>query len=906
MSTFTVDSIVRLAPRIAGWPTGEVDRRLGNELAEALGWTSQGARLGPVVSVDNLEWLTQGIVGSQPALVLAAGRNRVSQDSVDAAALFAYHASVEWGFVTSPLETVVFNSHWIKDDSWFQLPPIRWDEVETHGKVFEAITPDGLTTGRIDAVATEYYKPDRLLLPVDIALIERLDYWRNEALRYTKDVERVDEKLQILFAQLFILRATEDRNLAPELPRIEDVCDFSGKVDVANLATLLEQAREHVQSELFDELVYQDFPPFVVNGVIRDLYIPSHLPKRDFRYDFSWIGSDVLGTAYEKYLSTVLVPVPSVSPHLSFLEQPLREVERISVRRKSGVYYTPDFLVKYLTERALDFHPDAAAPPRIADFSCGSGSFLTAAVDSLIRRLQSSDPRRNWGREIIDQKRITGIDNDPRAVALARLALWLRLAEEPDPLPLPRLQEAIIHADSLGKDTFSNIPERYDIVLGNPPFMATGKFPSRQELATRFQTAHGRYDYSYLFVELALQRLNENGVLGMVVPNRLFLNRDAEILRDMLAGNTRLLTVVDFGSTEVFAGTSSYVGTIVAQTKPAVSYRGHVRVLNIRQLPPRLVGAKLLEADTSRGSLSTEYLSAYDTPHPHGSSSWLLLSPATRQARIGLEESSETLDSVAGIYQGIRTGANDVFVVEIASQSDGPLVQIRNGMGDVTLVERLALRPTLFGSEIRRYDLVQPERYLIYPYHMGGAIPEAELRDRFPNLHAYFRSYQALLAGRRSLEGSGLQWYELVRKRDESWLQSRKLLIRDLATKPSFALDEDGSTYLVGGTAVVPADSSLLLPLLGYLNSGIVDWYLRKMTPSFRSGFQKFEPQHLQTLPVFSDVVHPTPLNEKLTELVLRILDAKNSGRIEEQSQWEKRIDNLLFEGIGLSITELR
>jgi hypothetical protein len=392
----------------------------------------------------------------------------------------------------------------------------------------------------------------------------------------------------------------------------------------------------------------------------------------------------------------------------------------------------------------------------------------------------------------------------------------------------------------------------------------------------------------------------------MVVPNRLFLNKNTEIIRSILVGSVKLLTVVDFGSTEVFSGTNAYIGTIVAQKKPAKSFKGSVRVMNVRQLPPRFASVKLLEADSDDIPISTKYLSAYDAPHPHGSSPWLLLSPKERQARIRFEESSEPLGSIAGIYQGIRTGANDIFIVELESHSEGLLVQVRNGLDDVFLVEKSILRPVIFGSEIRRYDRVQPIRFLLYPYYQNYVIPEAELREQFPRTYEYFSSYQSLLEGRRSLIGSGLRWYELVRKRDESWLKSRKLLIRDLATEPSFALDQDGSVFLVGGTAVIPADSSLLLPLLGYLNSGIVNWYLQQITLSFRSGFKKFEPQHLEGLPVLSDIIGPTALNEEIGNLALRIVEANEVGDLEEQRICEKRIDDSLSESVGLEIFEVR
>jgi hypothetical protein len=367
-----------------------------------------------------------------------------------------------------------------------------------------------------------------------------------------------------------------------------------------------------------------------------------------------------------------------------------------------------------------------------------------------------------------------------------------------------------------------------------------------------------------------------------------------------------VLTVVDFGSTEVFPETSSYIGAIVAQRGVARSRRDHVRVVKVHELPPRFAGVRLFEADSSDVSISNEYLDAYNAPHPAGPVGWSLLSPSARQARIHLEETSEPLDSIAGIYQGIRTGANDIFIVEVESHSGGVFAEVRNGLGDVFLVERSLLRPVVFGSDVRRYKIVQPDKYLIYPYRAGSTISEAELREGFPHIQEYFLYYRSLLAGRKSIAGTGLNWYELVRKRDESWLESKKLLIRDLAIQPAFALDEDGTTFLVGGTAVIPADSSQLLPLMGYLNSIVAEWYLRQITPSFKSGFQKFEPQHLQRLPVPHEIFESDLLGDEISNLVLEILSASRTGDIEMQRQLEKQIDSILLRNLGISVSEIR
>ena len=874
-------------------------RTVSAGVADLLGWNAGAASARRVKAVDERIQIMRGFVGGQPAAVFVAGEGIADRALLDDAALYAYHASVPWGIVASHSGATVFNSHWIRDNDWFHLPLIRWEDLHTSSDILEAITPDGITNGVIDRLATRVYRPDRFLRPVDDALVDRLDHWRSEVLRHTRGVAGVDAKLQTLFAQLFVLRTVEDRNLAADVPKLSSVLDGNWEANIDKLRKLLESAKTFVGGELFDDDVIEGVPTFVLGGIVHDLYVPQQLPHEGYRYNFAWIDADVLGLAYEKYLSTVLTPAP-VAPQLGLFRQPLREVERVSVRKAGGVYYTPAYLTQYLAEQCVsDLVPegwDAEHIPRIGDFACGSGSFLVAAADALIRRLRAHDPSRNWARELVTGKHIIGIDVDEKAVTMARLNLWTRFTEEPHPLPLPRLAEVIIHGDSLSTDVWENIPSEYDIVLGNPPFLATGHTPDRDDLATRFRTAQGRFDYSYLFVELAVNHLVSGGVMGMVVPNRLFRNRDAGTVRELLTSETDLLAVVDFGSNEVFEGISAYIGTIIAQKRSAdtAERAERVRVVNVIDLAPSFIGALLVRAAELGSDLRNDSISAYDVPHPRGEGPWLLLSNAAKRDRTKLEENSDPLPAVAGIYQGIRTGANDIFIVEAEAGSPGTFARIVNGLGDSAIVEEALLHPVVFGSDIQRYDLVTSTRYLLYPYRGGQVIDENSLKEQFPRAYEYLNSYRDILAERSSIKAGGLRWYELVRKRDEAWLSQPKLLIRDLATETSFAADRLGETYLVGGTAVVPMSTDILLPLLAYLNSQAVTQYLSEITPSFRGGFQKFEPQHLQRVPVPRIVIEDADVADQLEGFAGRILVAKSTGDISAQRAGEQAVNDFL------------
>jgi hypothetical protein len=204
-----------------------------------------------------------------------------------------------------------------------------------------------------------------------------------------------------------------------------------------------------------------------------------------------------------------------------------------------------------------------------------------------------------------------------------------------------------------------------------------------------------------------------------------------------------------------------------------------------------------------------------------------------------LEELSIPLDTIADIKQGIRTGANDLFIFEIESEDGASLCRAVNGLGEGSLMETELMQPVVFGSEVQRYDVVRGVRKILYPYRDGIGLSEGELMSRYPNVYAYLLRNRDLLAARSSMQQSGGKWFELVRPRDANWLARPKLLIRDLAPQTSFSLDQSGSTFLVGGTAIIPNDPDFLLPLLAYLNSRTIDQLLKRKTPHFRGSFQK-------------------------------------------------------------------
>ncbi|MEE8104291.1 MAG: N-6 DNA methylase [Planctomycetota bacterium] len=89
-------------------------------------------------------------------------------------------------------------------------------------------------------------------------------------------------------------------------------------------------------------------------------------------------------------------------------------------RRNAGAHYTPRELTRSIVSRALADRDGAA--PRVCDPACGCGAFLVEVARTLAKRGEV---------DVADVVRdcVFGVDLDPRAVEMTRLALWLLVGD---------------------------------------------------------------------------------------------------------------------------------------------------------------------------------------------------------------------------------------------------------------------------------------------------------------------------------------------------------------------------------------------------------------------------------------------------------------------------------------------
>ena len=246
---------------------------------------------------------------------------------------------------------------------------------------------------------------------------------------------------------------------------------------------------------------------------------------------------------------------PAQAPHVPGVVYGRRLAGQRARRRAGGAFYTPPHLVDFIVERTLGPVIDAGADPRslrVVDPACGGGVFLLGALDYLVRRAGGAHAAR------IARDCLFGIDLDPIAVGVCRLAVSLAAGAEP--------QLAVGNALVGGFP----IDGRFDAVVGNPPWGQKGFSWTDSDKAwvrEHYACGAGVLDPYALFVERATE-LGDRW--GMVLPDIILLKNQQDV-RDVILDRCAIEWIAD--SQRAFPGAA--IDTVVMVARRGAAAGGH-------------------------------------------------------------------------------------------------------------------------------------------------------------------------------------------------------------------------------------------------------------------------------------------------------------------------------------------
>lgn len=169
---------------------------------------------------------------------------------------------------------------------------------------------------------------------------------------------------------------------------------------------------------------------------------------------------------------------------------------------KSGEFYTPravtDFVVKMVNPKVGE---------SIADFACGTGGFLVSALNHMKEEVS------NVASNEVLQKSFYGVEKKSLPYLLCTTNMLLHDINEPQ----------IVRGNSLEKNVRDyEDNDKFDVILMNPPYGGTEKKSVQQNFPSELRDS----ETADLFMVEILYRLNENGRVGIVLPDGFLFGTD--------------------------------------------------------------------------------------------------------------------------------------------------------------------------------------------------------------------------------------------------------------------------------------------------------------------------------------------------------------------------------------------
>lgn len=479
-------------------------------------------------------------------------------------------------------------------------------------------------------------------------------------------------------------------------------------------------------------------------------------------------------------------------------------------------------LVGYSEDRALH-------QLRLLEPSFGAGDFLLPAVERLLSA---------WDRAGRPEP-IDSLTDSIRAVELhqtsfidTRQQVYERLIEAgiaaDDAVTL--ISQWLLYGDFL----LVPLPGRFDVVIGNPPYVRQELIPDIliAEYRARYATVYDRADLYIPFIERSLNRLAADGQLGFICADRWMKNRYGGPLRQMVAEQFHLKIYVDMVDTPAFhSDVIAYPAiTVIAREKPSVTRIAHrpaIDRVTLASLTAGLTAAKL----TDRTDIKEMHGVA------SGSEPWILESSDQLALVRRLEKDFPKLeDAGCKVGIGVATGADKAFIASF----------------DELNVEDDRKLPIVMTRDILNGEVTWRGFGVINPFGDDGKLVPLE---KYPRLRRYLEERKEQIAGRHVAQKIPANWYRTIDRIYPAIAAKPKLLIPDIKGEAHIVYENEG-LYPHHNLYFITSDTWDVRALQAVLLSGIARLFVSTYSTKMRGGYLRFQAQYLRRIrvPHWTDV----------------------------------------------------
>lgn len=720
--------------------------------------------------------------------------------------------------------------------------------VHEFDKIYKLISKESVYSGDFDRYFdAEFTGSDHETESVDEYFLKQINEWRvdlaNDLYPKGKQYQNIDilnDYIQEFINQIVFLRICEDRNL-PLYHNLQQNIKDTLKLHT-ELEKMFKEADKKYNSGLFEgDFIIFDLNNAVIEKIIQGLYYPQS------PYLFNIIEPNMLGKMYEMFLTEEL----TISENRVILRS------KKDYRNRS-IVSTPIEIVQYMVRKVLKVlcegkNPDEIKKLRVADIACGSGVFLEEVFSQLqdycIEWYLEHDkkhlepiPGGKYKLPLFEKRELLtkclyGIDIDIHAVEVAKFSLLIKLIEnETTPSVyssakiLPDLSGNIFYGNALvdqsmlsgiqvsEKELLEIVPfdwqnmgdNKFDVIIGNPPYVNTSDMHTLlpeievdSVYKKYYKSAYKQFDKYFIFIERAMSRLTDKGLLCYIVPNKFFKINAGKKLRNLISNARVLKSLDDFGDSQLFSGKTIYSSILLLQNGPQDNFK-YTSLHSIEDLwdyekrPNITIDEGELDENPWKLSTDISFMKLFKR----------------------IQRLSKPITDYVDIFNGIQTSAERPKPIywfstkEIVSECGNSFIIIRDDK-EYT-IEKQILRP--FFKPVRRvekglnsYSILTTDKYIIFPYDSNGKLITIDImKKKYKGVMHYLEdNYEILVPrtvsekGTRDVPGATADtWYQYGRTQALSaFTDTPKLIVGILSKDPMYAYDSENMLIASGGTA---------------------------------------------------------------------------------------------------------
>ncbi|MCB1194364.1 MAG: N-6 DNA methylase [Leptospiraceae bacterium] len=267
------------------------------------------------------------------------------------------------------------------------------DYINNFDKLWEYFERENVRNGSLNSLLINEKKIKENRIAPDKAFLLDLDNEKNGwRIKIAKDIKKyhsnfsaefITQAVQLILDRFIFIKVLADREIEEDYIQtiVNKIQNAKGKEEgivYDECKEIFEQLDKTYNGSTF--LKRSDLDSVKVSNKILLEILKDLLPQNS-RYNFKVIPVEILGTIYEQFLGKVVV---TTGKRAIIGYKP-------EIRKAGGVYYTPDYIVSYIVDKTVSEKLKECKSYndllklKICDPACGSGSFLLAAYDVLIK-----------------------------------------------------------------------------------------------------------------------------------------------------------------------------------------------------------------------------------------------------------------------------------------------------------------------------------------------------------------------------------------------------------------------------------------------------------------------------------------------------------------------------------------